>query len=79
MEHIQQLTKECDMMKKELVATQQHQQEEMRKLASSHKQKIEDMTKAEAQKKQLYEEMKRQSDAYTQKVAAMEKAEADHV
>ena len=68
------------MMKKELVATQQHQQEEMRRLASSHKQKIEDMTKAEAQKKQLYEEMKQQQlDAYTQKVAAMEKAKADHV
>ena len=48
--HIQQLTKECDMMEKELVATQQHQQEEMRRLASSHKQKIEDKTKAEAQK-----------------------------
>ena len=46
------------MMKKELVATQQHQQEEMRRLASSHKQKIEDMTKAEVQKKQLYKEMK---------------------
>ena len=58
MEHIQQLTKEHDMMKKELVATQQHQQEEMRRLTSSHKQKVEDMTKAEVQKKQLYEEMK---------------------
>ena len=46
---IQQLTKEHDMMKKELVATEQHQQEEMRRLALSHKQKIEDMTKAEAQ------------------------------
>ena len=58
MECIQQLTKEHDMMKKKLVATQQHQQEEMRRLASSHKQKIEDMTKAEVQKKQLYKEMK---------------------
>ena len=46
------------MMKKEPVATQQHQQEEMRRLAYSHKQKIKDMTKAEAHKKQLYEEMK---------------------
>ena len=51
----------------------------MRRLASSHKQKIEDMTKAEAQKNQLYKEMKQQLDAYTQKVAAMEKAKADHV
>ena len=66
-------------MKKELVATQQHQQEEMRRLALSHKQKIEDMTKAEAQKKQLYKELKQQLDAYTQKVAAMDKTEADHV
>ena len=79
MEYIQQLTKECDMIKKELVATQQHQQQEIRRQASSHKQKIEDMTKAEAQKKQLYKEMKQQSDAYTKKVAAMEKAEADYV
>ena len=51
MECTQQLTKEHDMMKKELVATKQHQQEEMRRLASSHKQKVEDMTKEEAQKK----------------------------
>ena len=58
LEHIQQLTKEHDMMKKELVATQQHQQEKMRRLALSHKQKIADMTKAEVQKKQLYKEMK---------------------
>ena len=45
------INKGTNMMKKELVATQQHQQEEMRTLASSHKQKIEDMTKAEVQKK----------------------------